>query len=84
MKPHRHMTNDEIKAYMEYRAKNKLTPEEKAAYREWVIQAEEDDGCDFSVIPREVLWQGQEASDAYYERFLEERRERNAAKTETA
>lgn len=78
------MTPTEEKAYLDYVFSHDLSPDEKLAYREWIIQAEEDHGCDFSVVPIEVLRQGQEASDAYHERIMEERRARNAGKTETA
>lgn len=82
MKPHYNMTADEIKAYMEYRKNNELTPEEKKAYREWVIEGEDKYGCDASVIPIEAL--KEKSEDEIWEMILQKRAERRKRNEERA
>lgn len=76
------MTADEIKAYMEYRKNNELTPEEKKAYREWVIEGEDKYGCDASVIPIEAL--KEKSEDEIWEMIFQKRAERRKRNEERA
>jgi hypothetical protein len=73
MKPHLNMSDAERKAYLHYVFNNELTPEEIREYCEYLGDTEDESGCNASVVPLEVIRQGREATDAYYEKFLEER-----------
>lgn len=67
------MSEAERKAYLHYVFNNELTHEEMREYWEYIGDAEDRLGCDTSVVPLEVMRQGKEAADAYYEKFLEKR-----------
>lgn len=78
MKPHVKMTEAERKAYLNYVFNNNLTPEETREYWDYMSDVETELGCDTSVVPIEIIRQGQEAADAHYEKVLEKRAKGNA------
>ena len=78
MKPQKNMTPTQEKTYLDYVFSHDLSPEEKQAYLDWVDDAEAEFGCEASVVPIEIIRQGQEAADAYYEKILEKRAKENA------